>query len=130
MQVNSPAVVLVVSTILLTISGCAGLGSPGLFGASSFNALVDSETAWRAFEAVLKEDPTLFEVKSVRRPAGGEDGLVKGSKGGRDVAVWVQPQGKDNTTIAVQVLLGPWPDTTAQHNLAQALADQMRKKLP
>ncbi len=115
--------------VLLLVSGCAGIGSPGLFGASSFNARVSSDVAWRAFEAVLKEDPTLFEVKSIRPPAGGEDGLVKGSKGGRDVAVWVQPQGKDNTTVAVQVLFGPYPDKTAESNLAEAIRQQMEKKL-
>lgn len=83
-------------TVVGLVFGCTGLGGPGVLGATIYNVHVNYEVAWRALEAVLKEDPTLFEVKSVRPPAGGEDGLVLGSKkAGSDVAIWVQPQGKD-----------------------------------
>jgi hypothetical protein len=39
----------------------------------------------------------------------------------------VQSQGY--TTVAVQVLFGPYPDKTAESNLAEAIRQQMVKKL-
>ena len=127
--VNRLSIVAGLTLWALFFTGCAGVGSPGLLGASSFNARVDYQTAWKALMDVLSDDPTLFVVQSKRAPTAGEDGVVKGSKGGRGVAIWVQPQGKDNTTFAVQVLLGVFPDRTAQENLAQAIADQVKKRL-